>query len=86
MKRYCDEFIKFTDRAMSAYHSVAAVKEALDKEGYEAVPFSGKLSLKKGGSYYMDIYGTTLIAFTVGKKPEGRLHIAAAHTDYPCLK
>ena len=86
MKRYCDDFIKFTDRAMSAYHSVAAVKEALDKEGYEAVPFNGKLSLKKGGSYYMDIYGTTLIAFTIGKRPSGRLHIAAAHTDYPCLK
>lgn len=34
----------------------------------------------------MKVYDTSLFAFTLGEDPKGRLHIAAAHTDYPCIK
>lgn len=82
---HAEEFMRFADSAVTSYHSVICGKEMLKKEGFTELGLSDKWDIKEGGSYYIDVYGTTLVAFRVGKK-NGRLHVASAHTDYPCLK
>ena len=38
------------------------------------------------GSYVVNVFGTTLFAFHIGKKPEATLRIASAHTDFPAIR
>ena len=38
------------------------------------------------GSYVVNVFGTTLFAFHIGKKPEHTLRIASAHTDFPAIR
>lgn len=46
-----------------------------------------KWKIEKGGRYFLDVYDSSLIAFTVGEKfnEESMIRIAASHTDQPCL-
>lgn len=78
------EFIK---RAVSPYHTVAESAALLKKAGFEEVKMNGAWELKKGGRYFVVPYKTALFAFTVPDKKgkKSGLHIAAAHTDFPCL-
>ena len=48
-------------------------------------------NLKAGGRYYVDHHDTTLFAFTIPedemkKEEKPAVRIAAAHTDFPCLR
>ena len=36
--------------------------------------------------YVVNVFGTTLFAFHIGKKPEDTLRIASAHTDFPAIR
>lgn len=81
------EFFEFIDNGTCPYTVVANMKEELLKNDFEELSFDVKWNLKKGGKYYLDVYNTTLIAFTVGNNynTDGRINIAVAHTDSPCF-
>lgn len=68
----------------SPYHTVAAAVKYLKNEGFTALSFGGSFDLRRGGRYYVED-GTFLAAFTVGKDAD-RFRIAAAHTDWPCMR
>ena len=76
------ELKQYLDRAVSPWHITIAVKERLKEAGFRQI-FMKDLPAIERGRYYVDMYGTGLIAF---EKNEGPFHIAAAHTDYPCFK
>jgi len=78
--------ISFIQKAPTSYHSVLAGAEELEKNGFLPLALNRPWELSAGHSYVVKVYDTSLFAFTLGKNPSGRLHIAAAHTDYPCLK
>lgn len=78
--------ISFIEKAPTAYHSVLAGIDELKAAGFTELKLNQPWDVTPGNSYYINIYGTTLFAFTVGKNPAGRLHVAASHTDYPCIK
>ena len=78
--------ISFIEKAPTAYHSVLAGIEELKAAGFTELALNKPWEVTPGNSYYINIYGTTLFAFTVGNDPAGRLHVAASHTDYPCIK
>lgn len=70
---------------------VMAVKEAekqLLAAGFEELRFADTWGLTEGGKYYMKHHDTTMFAFTIGKQMKYRdsFRIAAAHTDFPCLR
>ena len=60
----------------------------LSEQGFELLDYEAAWNLIPGGKYMVNHHGTTLFAFTVGKewKALDMLRMAAAHTDYPCLR
>ena len=83
-----DKFFDLLERAVSPYHCVLAVMEELKDNDFTELEYDKEWSLEKGGKYVVNHHDTTLFAFTVGDnyKREGMIRLAAAHTDYPCLR
>lgn len=86
MNQHADSFMQFIDTAVTSYHSVLHAKEMLISKGFRELTLNARWELAPGKSYYVNVYDTSLVAFQISDNPNGRLHIAAAHTDYPCLK
>ncbi|MBO4921370.1 MAG: M18 family aminopeptidase [Lachnospiraceae bacterium] len=87
-KRLAD-FIK---KAVSPYHTVEESRKLLEAAGYKALLLSEDWKIEQGGKYYVIPFKTSLFAFNVpakrkdnSNKKNGSIHIAAAHTDFPCL-
>ena len=78
------ELLDFIASAPSPCHTVAASAEKLRRAGFEELELGGAWQLSRGGRYFIRVYGTTLLAFTVGAA--GPLRMAAAHTDFPCFR
>lgn len=74
--------------SVSPYHCIQAAKNRLENAGFEEVSLTGNWNLKKGGSYFVNVYDSTLIGFTIGENLSDSpdIRIAASHTDWPCLK
>ena len=72
----------------SPFHTVLTAGEDLDAAGFVSLDFNRDWELEYGGKYYVTVYDSTLIAFTVGDSmaDEGNLRLAMAHTDFPCFK
>ena len=76
---------------VSPAHVVKSCEKRLKDAGFEKIAYEKEWNLKAGGRYYVDHHDTTLFAFTL---PEDELNneekpavrIAAAHTDFPCLR
>lgn len=87
MSEYIAEFKEYMKKSVTPFHSVAAGVEMLEKAGFAELSMTAPFTLKKGGKYYVKPYDTMLLAFTLGTKENDAqsFHIAAAHTDYPCL-
>lgn len=76
------------NKAVSPFACVEASMGRLADAGFEGLEYNQAWELKKGGKYMINHHGTTLFAFTVGSEFEeaGMLRLAAAHTDYPCMR
>lgn len=74
--------------AVSPFECVEISKTRLQKAGFEKIEYDAKWKLKSGGKYVVVHHDTTMFAFTVGRdyQAEDMVRIAAAHTDYPCLR
>ena len=72
----------------SAALTVQEAARQLAEAGFEELEFRKHWELKRGARYYMKHHDTTLFAFTVGSsfEKEDGFRMAAAHTDYPCLR
>lgn len=84
--KVAEDLLKFIDFSVSPFHAVKASEDILKKAGFSELLTTKEWQLKPGGKYFTQVYGSTLIAFTVGENPRARLRIAAAHTDFPCLR
>lgn len=77
-------------KGVSPVQTVAACKERLAAAGFCEIDYEKEWKLEKGGRYYIDHHNTTLFAFTVGETwadtQAPQIRIAAAHTDFPCLR
>ena len=60
----------------------------LSENGFVDLNYEEAWSLTSGGRYMVNHHGSTLFAFSIGKnwKATDMLRMAAAHTDYPCLR
>lgn len=79
--------LEYINEATTPHHAVAAGAELLAKRGFTELELGQPFSIQKGGRYFVKTYSTSLIAFTVGleTKENQVFHVAAAHTDHPCL-
>ena len=88
---------KFIKDAVSPYHTVEESRKLLEISGFEELRLDDIWKVKEGGRYYVEPFKTCIFAFSVNNiidyttdKPSvntapARIHIAAAHTDFPCL-
>lgn len=83
-----ESLIRLLREAVSPYQCVEAVMRRLFDHGFEQIRYEDAWSLARGGRYVVNHHDTTVFAFTVGSRyrPGGMLRMAAAHTDYPCLR
>ncbi len=81
------EFQQYLNTAITPYHCVSSAAALLEASGFEELSMTAPFNIRQGGKYYLTPYGTMLFAFTVGTADltAQSFHIAAAHTDYPCL-
>lgn len=84
--KVAEDLLKFIDFSVSPFHAVKASEDILKEAGFSELLTTKEWQLKPGGKYFTQVYGSTLIAFTIGENPRNRLRIAAAHTDFPCLR
>lgn len=84
-------------KGVSPVQAVRVCGEKLVSAGFREIGYDEVWNLEAGGKYYVRHHDTTLFAFTVGsvtgpvcgEKGGGRapwLRMAAAHTDFPCLR
>lgn len=82
------KLMRLLSAGTSAVLTVGEAARQLAEAGFEELHFSDGWGLTQGGKYYMKHHDTTLFAFTVGEGLTQRdgFRMAAAHTDYPCLR
>lgn len=73
---------------VSPFMCVEECERRLAEAGFEKINYEDSWKIIPGGKYMVNHHGTTLFAFTVGKayKCMDMIRMAAAHTDYPCLR
>lgn len=83
-----EKLIELLKEAVSPFLCVEAVAKRLCGSGFTELRYEDAWNMEGGGRYFVRHHGTTLFAFTVGAhyRPGGMLRMAAAHTDYPCLR
>ncbi|MEY8353040.1 M18 family aminopeptidase [Lachnospiraceae bacterium 54-53] len=74
--------------SVSPYHCIMAASDRLLDAGFEELPLAAPWELEQGHSYYINAFDSTLMAFSIGENTGSSpaLRLAAAHTDWPCLK
>ena len=83
-KESSDRLIKFIGDATCSFTTVKTAEAMLKENGFTELKLGGIWKLKKGGNYYINVYDSSLMAFTVGKKYNGgMIRIVTAHTDSP---
>ena len=74
--------------SVSPYHCIMAAADQLLSAGFKELSLAEPWKLLQGGSYYINVFDSTMVAFTVGEElgEIPALKLAASHTDWPCLK
>lgn len=82
------KLLDLIEQGTSPFHTVLASAKVLEEEGFEKLELGQKWGLDNGGRYYTIYNDSSLIAFTIGKKFNfgDDFRVAAAHTDFPCLR
>ncbi|MGI5959040.1 MAG: M18 family aminopeptidase [Massiliimalia sp.] len=80
------ELCELLTAGVSPVHTIEYAKRFLNSCGFQELPLDAAWDSFGAGKYYVDGYGSTLAAFTVGENPLSSLRMAASHTDWPCLK
>ncbi|MBR4342191.1 MAG: M18 family aminopeptidase [Lachnospiraceae bacterium] len=77
----------FIKKAVSPYHTVEESRKMLEAAGFSELSLDKDWKINQGGKYYILPFKTSLFAFTMPIKESAKkiIHIAAAHTDFPCL-
>ncbi len=80
-----NEFLDFLNSATCAFTAVETIKNKLSANGFKELKLSEEWSFGTGGRYYVNVFGSSIVAFSIGKRfgYYNRLNIAAAHTDSP---
>lgn len=82
------ELLEFLSQTVTPYHCVKAGAEELVQAGFTEQKLTEVIKPLPGGKYFIKVYGTGLIAYTVAEdfSAGDGLKLAVAHTDAPCLR
>lgn len=81
------KLLKFIKKGSSPFHVVQESIKLLQKRGFQILDVLKPWELEKGKSYYVNLFDSTIFAFTIGEdtQQDQSFHLAAAHTDFPCF-
>ena len=85
-KQITRELIDFITDSTDCYHAVQAIKNELDKAGYQEISESEAWDLKCGGRYYTTRNLSSIIAFEIPENKYNGFMITASHSDSPAYK
>ena len=83
---YTGSLINFINTSTSAYHTVITAQEYLVKNNFKKLDLAEDWQINLEQGYFVEVYGSTLIAFIPHKDLRAGMRIAVSHTDFPCLK
>ena len=83
---HISSLLEFIKKSPSPFHVIRKATEVLGNNGFEELKLADTWRLQSGKAYMVSVYDSTLIAFTIGAEPCASLRLAAAHTDFPCLR
>ena len=74
--------------SVSPYHCILESCRQLEDAGFHALSLADTWDLQPDNGYFLPIFDSSLLAFTVGPDLTDRpsLRMEASHTDWPCLK
>lgn len=80
---YAKPFCEFLTNNPTVFHAVDAIAKQLESEGFSKLSERDIWRLKRGGKYYIERNGSSMIAFVVGEKYEAGngAAILAGHVD-----
>lgn len=79
--------LEFIKKSPSVFHAIEAIKNELEKEGFEELSESKKWNLERGKKYYVTRNYSSIIAFKIGENVEDySFNIVASHSDSPSFK
>ena len=81
-----EKLFRFIENSPSSFHAIRNCEEILAEKGYTKLLENEEWELTPQGKYYVTRNDSSIIAFAI---PEGSFkgfHMAAAHSDSPCLK
>ncbi len=83
-----ERLLRLIGEGTSPFHVVQAVAGQLREAGFEELELCRDWCLNNGGRYFMVHHGSSLLAFTIGKRFtfQDQVRIGAAHTDFPGLR
>ena len=88
-------FLDLLKEGTSPYHTILFTEGILKENHFEPLFMEEKWDLEFGKSYFVEAYGTTVVAFRIPQKKEmvptdkdanPTIRIMASHTDYPNLR
>jgi len=87
-KQFDRGLLQFLDRSPTPFHAVANLRAALEAVGFAVLDETRAWRLKRGGRYVVVRNGSSLVAFTLGRRAPATtgLRMVGAHSDSPCLK
>lgn len=82
------ELFEYLNQAVTPYQAVEAAAIFLQGAGFTEQKMEEAIAPERGKAYFIRLYGTGLLAYTVGAdfSEKDGMHLAAAHTDAPCLR
>ena len=80
-----EKLLHLLEEGVSAAHTIDFVKRSLLEKGFEELSLGEEWNLEENGKYYVNLYGTNMVAFRIGKKigKQPAFRVAMAHSDYP---
>lgn len=79
------ELLGYVKHCTSPQQTVSHSISILESNGFVELGLGESWHLTSG-NYYINVYGTTLIAFHIGTQYRHNLRIASAHTDFPAIR
>lgn len=80
-----EEYLRYTRKATCSFCAVKASEEILENAGFCRLELNEPWKLTKGNGYFVEVYGSSFVAFYAGEHfdKRGRITVAAAHSDQP---
>ena len=87
-REHAEKLLRLVKEGTSPFHVTASVERQLSEAGFEKLSMGKDWGLDNGGKYYVVYNGSSLAAFTIGKRFAfgDAFRVAAAHTDGPGLR